>query len=138
MLRVNWPAIRKLLKMIEYGGMIFQGYIILVILQTALWLIQNFTKDASSADVGWSVGMSLLVFWYAIHLPGFSQRKWMLLTPLLMWTIRLSSHSFMLFLLMKVTGIPIMEQRAIERKGQAFLEYKRTTSFFIPMFSKRI
>ena len=49
---------------------IFQGYLILVVLQTGLWAIQNHTKDASTADVGWAIGMSVLVGWYAVNLEG--------------------------------------------------------------------
>ena len=252
--------------MIEQGSIILKGYVILVILQAVLWLVQTRTKDASTADVGWSIGMSVLVAWYGIQLPGLILRKWMLFIPVFIWSLRLSSHlirrimndknedsrydwgrdaarnfffiyqlqpvfnvllsvpffivflntaktikgveiialllwvigllgetladeqlrhfksnpankgkicqqglwslsrhpnfffewvmwvayfifalgspygwlaiiapAFMLFLLMKVTGIPIMEQRALKMKGEAFREYMRTTSFFIPM-----
>ncbi len=250
---------------------VFQGYLILFILQTALWAYQNYTKDASTADVGWAIGMSVLVGWYAMHLEGNAVRKMLIFIPLLIWTTRLSSHllrriahdqredsrygqfrqawgndarrnfffiyqlqpifnillsvpffiiflnsdqsikviefiavmvwtigilgesiadeqlrrfkidpankgkicqkglwnysrhpnfffewlmwvayfifalgspygwwaviapTFMLFLLIKVTGIPLMEQRALANKGEAFREYMRTTSFFIPL-----
>ena len=46
--------------------------------------------------------------------------------------------AFMLFLLIKVTGIPLMEQRALANKGDAFREYMRTTSFFIPLPKRSI
>jgi len=37
------------------------------------------------------------------------------------------------FLLLKVTGIPPMEASAVKRKGDAYREYQRTTSAFIPL-----
>ncbi len=255
----------------EWIFIVVKGYLILVVLQTLLWAIQSYTKDASTADVGWALGMSLLVGWYAIHLDGNIVRKMLIFIPLIIWTIRLSSHllrrilheqkedsryaqfrqtwgkdanrnffliyqlqpvfnvllsvpffivflnsdqsikvieiiavfiwaigllgesladeqlrrfklnpqnkgkicqdglwnysrhpnfffewlmwvayfifaqasphgvwaiiapALMLFLLMKVTGIPLMEQRALANKGEAFRKYMQTTSFFVPL-----
>jgi len=37
------------------------------------------------------------------------------------------------FLLLKVTGIPPTESSAVKRKGDAYREYQRTTSAFIPL-----
>ncbi len=42
----------------------------------------------------------------------------------------------MLYLLLKVTGIPLTEKHSIERRGEAYLEYQRTTSRFVPWFPK--
>lgn len=41
-------------------------------------------------------------------------------------------------LLFRVTGIPLTEQQAIRSKGDAYREYQRTTSMFVPWFKKRI
>ncbi len=76
----------------ELIWIILQGYLMLVVLQTILWALQNYTKDASTADVGWAIGMSVLVGWYAIHLEGNFARKMLIFIPLIIWTIRLSSH----------------------------------------------
>lgn len=38
-----------------------------------------------------------------------------------------------IFLLLKVTGIPPTEASAVKRKGDAYREYQRTTSAFIPL-----
>lgn len=43
------------------------------------------------------------------------------------------SPAIMLFLLLKVTGIPMIEDHARKTKGEAFKEYQRTTSLFIPL-----
>jgi steroid 5-alpha reductase family enzyme len=42
----------------------------------------------------------------------------------------------MLYLLLQVTGIPLTEKHSIERRGEAYLEYQRTTSRFIPWFRR--
>lgn len=40
-------------------------------------------------------------------------------------------------LLFRVTGIPLTEQQAIRSKGEAYKEYQRTTSVFVPWFKKK-
>jgi steroid 5-alpha reductase family enzyme len=40
-------------------------------------------------------------------------------------------------LLFRVTGIPLTEQQAIRSKGEAYKEYQRTTSMFVPWFKKK-
>jgi len=42
----------------------------------------------------------------------------------------------MLYFLTKVTGIPLTEEYALKSKGDAYREYQRTTSAFIPWFRK--
>lgn len=42
-----------------------------------------------------------------------------------------------LFLLLKVTGIPLTEQQSIKSKGQAYLEYQKSTSMFVPLPPKK-
>lgn len=42
----------------------------------------------------------------------------------------------MLLLLFRLTGIPLQEQLAVKRKGEAYREYQRTTSAFVPWFSR--
>lgn len=43
----------------------------------------------------------------------------------------------MLYFLFKVTGIPLTEEYAVQSKGDAYREYQRTTSAFVPWFRKR-
>jgi steroid 5-alpha reductase family enzyme len=50
----------------------------------------------------------------------------------LAWT----SPLLMLFFLLRVTGIPATEQQSLRSKGEAYAEYQRTTSAFIPWFRK--
>lgn len=43
----------------------------------------------------------------------------------------------MLYLLLGVTGIPATEAQAVRSKGDAYREYQRTTSAFVPWFPKK-
>ena len=47
------------------------------------------------------------------------------------WTT-LYAPAIITFLLLKVTGIPPTEASAVKRKGDAYREYQRTTSAFVP------
>ena len=42
----------------------------------------------------------------------------------------------MLYLLLRVTGIPLTEQQSLRSKGDAYRQYQRTTSAFVPWFPK--
>ena len=44
--------------------------------------------------------------------------------------------ALMLFFLLRVTGIPLTESLAVKSKGDAYREYQRTTSGFVPWFKK--
>lgn len=41
------------------------------------------------------------------------------------------------YLIFKVTGIPMTEEQAVRSKGEAYMEYQRTTSVFVPWFKKK-
>jgi len=45
--------------------------------------------------------------------------------------------ALMLFFLLRVTGIPLTEKLAVSTKGEAYRDYQRTTSAFVPWFKKR-
>lgn len=51
--------------------------------------------------------------------------------------VTLFAPALMLFLLLKVTGIPYTEQQAVRSKGEAYRHYQRTTSAFFPRFPKQ-
>ncbi len=42
----------------------------------------------------------------------------------------------MLFFLLRVTGIPLTEELSLKHKGEAYRDYQRTTSAFVPWFKK--
>ncbi len=47
------------------------------------------------------------------------------------------SPAIILYLLLRVTGIPLTEEQSIRSRGDAFRKYQKTTSAFIPWFKKR-
>lgn len=52
------------------------------------------------------------------------------------WWVSLAGPVVMLFFLLRITGIPYTEKRALESRGDDYRDYQRTTSAFIPWFPK--
>src|ERR1700761_7528290 len=48
--------------------------------------------------------------------------------------IAIISPAIILYLLLKVTGIPTTEQQSLKTKGEAYKRYQQTTSKFVPWF----
>ncbi|HXV64445.1 MAG TPA: DUF1295 domain-containing protein [Vicinamibacteria bacterium] len=48
----------------------------------------------------------------------------------------LASPLLMLYLVLRVTGIPPTEERALRRRGDEYRRYQRTTSVFVPWFPR--
>ena len=59
----------------------------------------------------------------------------MLATPGLVWSIYVPLT--MLFLLVKVTGVPPSEAQALKSRGEAYRRYQEKTSVFIPWVQKK-
>lgn len=51
--------------------------------------------------------------------------------------IAIFAPMIMLYLLLRVTGIPLTEENAIKSKGDLYREYQRTTSAFVPWFKTK-
>ena len=51
--------------------------------------------------------------------------------------LTLYAPAMILYFLLRVTGIPLTEKCAVESKGDAYRDYQRTTSAFIPWFPKK-
>lgn len=51
--------------------------------------------------------------------------------------LALAAPALMLFLILKVTGIPPTEERALRTRGDDYRRYQQTTSAFVPWFPKR-
>ncbi len=49
----------------------------------------------------------------------------------------LISPAIILYLLLRVTGIPLTEEQSVRSKGDAYRAYQRTTSAFVPWFPRR-
>ncbi len=69
----------------------------------------------------WLVWVALFVFALA------SPRGW----------VAVIGPASILFLLLRVTGIPLTEEQAVRSKGDAYRRYQQTTSAFIPWFPKQ-
>jgi steroid 5-alpha reductase family enzyme len=50
--------------------------------------------------------------------------------------LALACPAVMLYLLLRVTGIPALEAAALRSRGDAYREYQRTTSAFVPWFRR--
>lgn len=68
------------------------------------------------------------LYWWVFVLLSFGAPAWWL-TPIVPLT--------MLYLIVKVTGIPATEAQALRSRGDDYREYQRTTSALIPWFPKR-
>jgi steroid 5-alpha reductase family enzyme len=53
------------------------------------------------------------------------------------WVAALGPASI-LFLLLRVTGIPLTEEQSLRSKGDAYRRYQQTTSAFVPWFPKQL
>lgn len=53
------------------------------------------------------------------------------------WWLTLLAPAAMLYLLLRVTGIPPTEAQAVASRGEDYRQYQRTTSAFVPWFSKK-
>jgi steroid 5-alpha reductase family enzyme len=51
--------------------------------------------------------------------------------------IAIISPAIILYLLLKVTGIPVTEEQSIRSRGDAFREYQKRVSVFVPWFKKK-
>jgi len=69
---------------------------------------------------------TVLWFGWAIFALGSPGGSWAVLAPLAI-----------LHLVLNVTGIPPTEQQSLRSKGEAYREYQRSTSPFVPWFKRR-
>jgi len=51
--------------------------------------------------------------------------------------VALYCPAVMLYLLLRVTGIPALEEAAVRRRGSAYRRYQQTTSAFVPWIKRR-
>lgn len=101
------------------------------------WQMQAFKRDPASKGQVCQAGLwrysrhpnyffESLIWWAFFLVALGSPLGWVtLICPLLM-----------LYFLFKVTGIPLTEEYALKSKGEAYREYQRTTSSFVPWFRK--
>ena len=66
-----------------------QGFMVIMILMTALWIISVFIKNVSIVDIFWGVGFLLINTFYFIKTEGLEIRKIILLILVVIWSLRL-------------------------------------------------
>lgn len=99
--------------------------------------MQAFKRDAANrgrvCDVGlWRYSRHPNYFFESLVWWGFFLAA---LGSPLGW-ITVACPVLMLYFLLRVTGIPLTEEYAVRSKGDAYREYQRTTSAFVPWFRR--
>jgi steroid 5-alpha reductase family enzyme len=66
----------------------------MVIVMSALWLIQRQTKNAGIVDVAWSFGTAVCAVWFAWGANGYGPRRWLVGIMVAIWGVRLGTYLF--------------------------------------------
>lgn len=121
----------------EYTGVIL-WFISLIGETLADSELKNFKTDPSNKGKVCQTGL-----WYYSRHPNYFF-EWMIWISFFVFTLGIplgwiSAYPpfIMLYLLLKVTGIPMTEEQSVKTKGEAYREYQRTTSMFIPWFKRK-
>lgn len=69
-----------------------QGFLVIMILMTALWIISVFIKNVSIVDIFWGIGFLLINTFYFLKTEGLEIRKIILLILVVIWSLRLSIY----------------------------------------------
>jgi steroid 5-alpha reductase family enzyme len=101
------------------------------------WQMKRFKSDPANqgkvCNVGlWRYSRHPNYFFESVIWVGF----WLLACTTPWGWVTAYAPVLMLYFLLRVTGIPLTEKCSIESKGDAYREYQRTTSAFIPWFPK--
>lgn len=102
------------------------------------WQMQRFKADAANkgrvCDVGlWRFSRHPNYFFESVIWWGF----WIFACGSPWGWVTIYAPLLILHFLLRVTGIPLTEKCAVESKGEAYREYQRTTSAFVPWFPKQ-
>jgi steroid 5-alpha reductase family enzyme len=102
------------------------------------WQMRRFKADSSSkgkvCNVGlWRYSRHPNYFFESVIWWGF----WLLACGSPWGWGTIYAPLLLLHFLLRVTGIPLTEKCAVESKGDAYREYQRATSAFVPWFPKR-
>ena len=68
------------------------AYLMMVPAMTALWVLHLWARNASLADVGWCLGLILVVWWYAMQAAGELERKVLVAGLVMLYAGRLGLH----------------------------------------------
>jgi steroid 5-alpha reductase family enzyme len=100
--------------------------------------LHQFKKNPSNKGKNCEVGL-----WYYSRHPNYFF-EWMIWVSWGLFSlaspygyIGLLSPAIMLYFLTSFSGIPMTEKLALEKRGDIYREYQRTTSAFVPWFKKK-
>lgn len=100
--------------------------------------LADFKKDAANKGKVCDRGL-----WYYSRHPNYFF-EWMMWVSYFIFAlgspygyVAIISPAIILYLLLKVTGIPATEQQALKTKGEAFKRYQESTSAFVPWFKRK-
>jgi steroid 5-alpha reductase family enzyme len=120
----------------EYAGLVL---VVIAVSGEALadYQLKQFKKDPANKGKVCDAGL-----WYYSRHPNYFF-EWLVWIAFFIAALP-SPHGWvsiicplmMSYFLFKVTGIPMTEEQAVKSKGQAYIEYQRTTSMFVPWFKK--
>lgn len=69
-----------------------QALLVIMILMTTLWIISVVIRNVSIVDLFWGFGFVLTAVFYFLNTDGFDLRKYILLTLVAIWGLRLSVY----------------------------------------------
>lgn len=71
---------------------VVQGWVVLAITMCLLWVRQLQTRDATTVDVAWSLGVGFLALWFAWQSTGDPVRRGVVATIAVLWALRLATY----------------------------------------------
>jgi steroid 5-alpha reductase family enzyme len=118
------------------------GFVIWVISVTGETIADRqlaaFKKDKTNKDKVCDIGL-----WHYSRHPNYFF-EWLMWVAYFVFALgspygylAVISPAIILYLLLKVTGIPATEEQSLRSKGEAFKRYQASTSVFVPWFKKR-
>ena len=70
----------------------FVGLFVIVLSVTLLWLVSIAKKDSSIVDIFWGTGFVITGWTFFALTDGYPARKWLIMTLVTLWGLRLSLH----------------------------------------------
>ncbi|MGQ0829636.1 MAG: DUF1295 domain-containing protein [Bacteroidota bacterium] len=125
------------LSILEYTGA-FLWFLAIIGEGISDWQLQHFKKDPANKGKVCQYGL-----WNYSRHPNYFFQLMIWISVLIFalvspygWLAVLSPLSIG-YLIFKVTGIPMTEEQAVRSRGEAYKEYQRTTSVFVPWLKKK-
>jgi steroid 5-alpha reductase family enzyme len=76
----------------SYFHIFIQGFLVIIILMSFLWIASVIVKNVSIVDLFWGLGFVLVSGFYFLKTDGFEPRKLILIILVSIWGLRLSAY----------------------------------------------